>query len=72
MSSQFGYRPDFTLFNPESSVSKAFVINVVTESGPIKWKLEIDKVTNNLTVLYSNDNGLSFTKKVTVRAEAAV
>ena len=67
-SSDFGYRPDYTVFNPQSTISKAFVI----ESGSIKWKLEIDKVTNNLTVLYSNDNGLSFTKKVTVRAEAAV
>jgi hypothetical protein len=67
-SSDFGYRPDYTVFNPQSTISKAFVI----ESGSIKWKLEIDNQTNTLTVSYSNDAGQNYIKKVTLRAEAAV
>lgn len=33
--------------------------------------LQIDKDTNNLTVLYSNDDGVTYTKKVTISAEEA-
>lgn len=72
MLSNFGLKPDYTLYDPSKlNPTKGILIKNSTSTGRIVWKIEIDVETNNLKIAYSEDDGDTYQTKFTISAANA-